>query len=83
MSGFRSSRRRWGQTSVKAADTWDEVDDSDLGISFSKKPSIASLRDKHQDNDNYRSAEPKSNTSSVKQHYLHQSRYLPGKVLWY
>ncbi|XP_042164172.1 serine/threonine-protein kinase MAK isoform X2 [Oncorhynchus tshawytscha] len=78
MSGFRNGRRRWGQTSVKAADTWDEVDDSDLGISFSKKPSIASLRDKHQDNDNYRSAEPKSNTSSVKQHYLHQSRYLPG-----
>ncbi|XP_052320269.1 serine/threonine-protein kinase MAK-like, partial [Oncorhynchus keta] len=78
VSGFRSSRRRWGQTSVKAADTWDEVDDSDLGISLSKKPSIASLRDKHQDNDNYRSAEPKSNMSSVKQHYLHQSRYLPG-----
>ncbi|KAM9426979.1 serine/threonine-protein kinase MAK-like isoform 1-T2 [Salvelinus alpinus] len=78
MSGFRNGRRRWGQTSVKAADTWDEVDDSDLGISFSKKPSIVSLRDKHQDNDNYRFAEPKSNTSSVKQHYMDQSRYLPG-----
>eukprot|EP00063_Salmo_salar_P068406 XP_014043241.1 PREDICTED: serine/threonine-protein kinase MAK-like isoform X7 [Salmo salar] len=78
VSGFRSGRKRWGQTSVKAADTWDEVDDSDLGISFSKKPSIASLRDKHQDNDNYRFAEPKSNMSSVKQHYLNQSRYLPG-----
>uniref|UniRef100_A0A4W5JM87 mitogen-activated protein kinase n=1 Tax=Hucho hucho TaxID=62062 RepID=A0A4W5JM87_9TELE len=42
MSGFRSGRRRWGQTSVKAAETWDEVDDSDLGISFSKKPSLQS-----------------------------------------
>ncbi|XP_045080563.1 serine/threonine-protein kinase MAK [Coregonus clupeaformis] len=74
-SGFRSGRMWWGQTSTG---TWDEVDDSDLGISFSKKPSMASLRDKHQDQDNDWFAEPKSNTSSVKQHYLRHSRYLPG-----
>lgn len=99
MAGIRSGRRRWGQTSIQASESWDEFDDSETGASFSKRPSIESLREKLLDDSNYRSSHPKSlninntfiklpsnsglnradtNTSLVKQHYLRQSRYLPG-----
>ncbi|XP_010294806.1 PREDICTED: serine/threonine-protein kinase MAK isoform X4 [Phaethon lepturus] len=44
--GPKSCRRRWGQTLVKAVDSWDDLDDTEFGISCSKKPSIALLKEK-------------------------------------
>ncbi|KAG9356008.1 hypothetical protein JZ751_000852 [Albula glossodonta] len=64
--GMKSGRRRWGQTTVKPADSWDELDDSDMGVSYSKKPSIGSIKEKIPED------------SPFRQHYLRQSRYLPG-----
>ncbi|XP_036377447.1 serine/threonine-protein kinase MAK [Megalops cyprinoides] len=98
--GVKSGRRRWGQTTVKASDSWDQFDDSDImGVSYSKRPSIGSVKEKIREDPIYRATDPKpiniystvtklpSNTninrmdpesSSAKQHYLRQSRYLPG-----
>ncbi|KAJ8406993.1 hypothetical protein AAFF_G00292690 [Aldrovandia affinis] len=102
--GTKSGRRRWGQTTVKAVDSWDEFDDSDMGVSYSKKPSIGSVKEKMLQDSVFRHPEPKplntystviklpsnttttlnrndsetSNSSSARQHYLRQSRYLPG-----
>ncbi|KAI1902161.1 hypothetical protein AGOR_G00041850 [Albula goreensis] len=101
--GMKSGRRRWGQTTVKPADSWDELDDSDMGVSYSKKPSIGSVKEKIPEDSPFRHQEPKSlntystviklpsnttalnrndsetsNSSSARQHYLRQSRYLPG-----
>ncbi|XP_009473712.1 PREDICTED: serine/threonine-protein kinase MAK isoform X4 [Nipponia nippon] len=45
-AGPKSCRRRWGQTLVKAVDSWDELDDTEFGMSCSKKPSIALLKEK-------------------------------------
>ncbi|XP_054020270.1 serine/threonine-protein kinase MAK [Dryobates pubescens] len=42
----KSCRRRWGQTLVKAMDSWDDWDDPEFGMSCSKKPSIALLKEK-------------------------------------
>ncbi|NWX86913.1 MAK kinase, partial [Nothoprocta pentlandii] len=44
--GLKSCRRRWGQTLVKAVDSWDDLDDTEFGMSYSKKPSIAVLKEK-------------------------------------
>ncbi|KFV82882.1 Serine/threonine-protein kinase MAK [Struthio camelus australis] len=44
--GLKSCRRRWGQTLVKAVDSWDDLDDAEFGMSYSKKPSIALLKEK-------------------------------------
>ncbi|XP_048796615.1 serine/threonine-protein kinase MAK isoform X1 [Lagopus muta] len=44
--GAKSCRRRWGQTLIKAVDSWDELDDAEFGMSCSKKPSIALLKEK-------------------------------------
>ncbi|XP_046883946.1 serine/threonine-protein kinase MAK-like [Hypomesus transpacificus] len=97
MPAVRSGRRRWGQTSIRLSESCDDLDDP--GASFSKRPSIETLRDKLMDESNYRLTDQKSlnkhNTvmklptnsglnradtkaPSVKQHYLQQSRYLPG-----
>ncbi|XP_077572378.1 serine/threonine-protein kinase MAK-like isoform X1 [Stigmatopora nigra] len=92
---LRAERRRWGQTSIKSIDSWESTNDSDIGVSISKKPTINSLRDKALDGS--RSHSPMSKTPtpsklahsngldkkdstilSPKQHYLRQSRYLPG-----
>uniref|UniRef100_UPI003AAF8E1D serine/threonine-protein kinase MAK-like isoform X1 n=2 Tax=Centroberyx gerrardi TaxID=166262 RepID=UPI003AAF8E1D len=99
ITGVRSGRRRWGQTSIKAADSWDDFDDADAGVSISKKPAISSLKERTHDASSCRFAESKSyskhstvtkppsnsglnradsTTLSAKQHYLRQSRYLPG-----
>ncbi|KAJ8369974.1 hypothetical protein SKAU_G00100020 [Synaphobranchus kaupii] len=96
--GMKSVRRRWGQSAVKAADSWDEFDDSDVGVSYSKKPSMGSIKEKALEGH----VEPKTlstysaviklpsiattlnrndsetSNSSARQHYLRQSRYLPG-----
>ncbi|XP_062354994.1 serine/threonine-protein kinase MAK isoform X2 [Cinclus cinclus] len=44
--GPKTYRRRWGQTLVKAADSWDDLDDPEFGMSCSKKPTIALLKEK-------------------------------------
>ncbi|XP_041103848.1 serine/threonine-protein kinase MAK-like isoform X2 [Polyodon spathula] len=99
--GSKSGRRRWGQTILKTSDSWDEFD-SDIGVSYSKKPSIGSMKEKINEGSLFRSAEQNpsnacgtgnrvtsnttanriesgiSNSSSARQHYLRQSRYLPG-----
>ncbi|NXX13688.1 MAK kinase, partial [Podargus strigoides] len=45
-AGPKSYRRRWGQASIKAGDSWDDLDDAEFGMSCSKKPSIALLKEK-------------------------------------
>ncbi|NXC75129.1 MAK kinase, partial [Anhinga anhinga] len=45
-AGPKSCRRRWGQTLVKTVDSWDDLDDTEFGMSCSKKPSIALLKEK-------------------------------------
>nr|XP_046263643.1 serine/threonine-protein kinase MAK-like isoform X2 [Scatophagus argus]XP_046263644.1 serine/threonine-protein kinase MAK-like isoform X2 [Scatophagus argus]XP_046263645.1 serine/threonine-protein kinase MAK-like isoform X2 [Scatophagus argus] len=93
--GVRTGRRRWGQTSFKSVDSWDDSEDADAGVSISKKPTISSLKDKALGGPGCRFPESKNNTGSkqssnsglnraesttlsAKQHYLRQSRYLPG-----
>ncbi|XP_039404964.1 serine/threonine-protein kinase MAK isoform X2 [Corvus cornix cornix] len=44
--GPKTCRRRWGQTLVKAMDSWDDLDDPEFGMSCSKKPSIALSKEK-------------------------------------
>ncbi|NWZ23621.1 MAK kinase, partial [Asarcornis scutulata] len=43
--GPKSCRRRWGQTLVKATDSLDDLDNAEFGMSCSKKPSIALLKE--------------------------------------
>lgn len=44
--GMKNNRRRWGQTMLKAMDSWDDFDDTEFGISYFKKPSIVVLNEK-------------------------------------
>uniref|UniRef100_A0AAZ1XBU8 non-specific serine/threonine protein kinase n=1 Tax=Oreochromis aureus TaxID=47969 RepID=A0AAZ1XBU8_OREAU len=85
----RTARRRWGQTSFRSVDSWDDSDDADTGVSISKKPTITSLRNscRFSESKNNRGSKLPSNSGlsrddsssmSAKQHYLHQSRYMPG-----
>ncbi|XP_060630787.2 serine/threonine-protein kinase MAK isoform X3 [Anolis sagrei] len=96
--GLKSCRRRWGQTMLKTMDSWDDFDDSEFGISYSKKPSIALLHEKKTKESLFSISESRSpssghsggenkvlkrndsgvSTTSAKQYYLKQSRYLPG-----
>ncbi|KAM7379652.1 hypothetical protein PAMP_005193 [Pampus punctatissimus] len=87
VTGVRTGRRRWGQTSIKSVDSWDNVDDADAGVSISKKPTISSLKDRFPESKSCMVRKPTSNkglnradstSSSAKEHYLRQSRYLPG-----
>uniref|UniRef100_A0A3Q0SXA8 non-specific serine/threonine protein kinase n=1 Tax=Amphilophus citrinellus TaxID=61819 RepID=A0A3Q0SXA8_AMPCI len=83
--GPRTARRRWGQTSFKSVDSWDDGDDADPGVSISKKPTITSLKNKSKNNagtklqSNAGLNRADSNVTSAKQHYLRQSRYMPGE----
>ncbi|XP_053569074.1 serine/threonine-protein kinase MAK isoform X1 [Bombina bombina] len=90
---LKHGRRRWGQSVLK--DSWDDFD-TELGSSFSKKPSMTILKEKKQDSlfglpasipNGEENKIPlnmgivktdSSLTRSAKQHYLRQSRYLPG-----
>lgn len=85
--GVRTGRRRWGQMSFKSFDSFDHVEDTDVGVSFSKKPTINSLKNRPLDGHGCRISNsslkqqnnPGLNTALLaKQHYLRQSRYLPG-----
>lgn len=95
MTAVRTGRRRWGQTSFKSVDSWEDGEDADAGVSISKKPTISSLKDQTLDGPKNVGAKNKtapklqsntglnradSNTFSAKQHYLRQSRYLPGET---
>ncbi|XP_053738786.1 serine/threonine-protein kinase MAK-like isoform X2 [Synchiropus splendidus] len=69
----RAGRRRWGQTSITSLDSWDSVDDGDVGA---KKPSVCArsvalpgLKEPTLD----------SRILAAKLHYLRQCRYLPGE----
>uniref|UniRef100_A0A8C1KV58 non-specific serine/threonine protein kinase n=1 Tax=Cyprinus carpio TaxID=7962 RepID=A0A8C1KV58_CYPCA len=76
--GLKNGRRRWGQTNMKPSDSWDESDCSDSAASLSKKPSKGPEEEK---TTTHRLNQPDSShqsTSSARQHYLRQSRYLPG-----
>ncbi|KAM8966603.1 serine/threonine-protein kinase MAK isoform 2-T2 [Pelodytes ibericus] len=91
---LKNGRRRWGQSILK--DSWDDFD-SEFGISYSKKPSMALVKENK--NSDLLLGLPESapmgeenkgpsnmgmlradsgKTTSAKQHYLRQSRYLPG-----
>ncbi|KAF3698704.1 Serine/threonine-protein kinase MAK [Channa argus] len=61
VSGVRTGRRRWGQTSIKSVDSWDEGDDADAGVSISKKPSICSVKGQTLDGPHFRFSESKNN----------------------
>uniref|UniRef100_A0A8C5Q7F6 non-specific serine/threonine protein kinase n=1 Tax=Leptobrachium leishanense TaxID=445787 RepID=A0A8C5Q7F6_9ANUR len=88
---IKNGRRRWGQSVLK--DSWDDFD-KEFGISYSKKPSMAVVKE-HKTTDpifgigEYGQENKGSSnmgvlrgdsgqTISAKQHYLRQSRYLPG-----
>ncbi|KAK6293204.1 hypothetical protein J4Q44_G00367050 [Coregonus suidteri] len=101
---LKSGQRRWGQTVLKATDSWDESEPSDTSVSYSKKPSLGSEEEKgHKDRSDLQSKEQKTTYSfstvtklpsninmgqmdsslpgsSARQHYLSQSRYLPGLI---
>ncbi|XP_060100193.1 serine/threonine-protein kinase MAK isoform X2 [Heteronotia binoei] len=94
--GLKTCRRRWGQTVLKAMDSWDDLEDAEFGISYSKKPSITTVNEKKTKETLF--SVPKSpmsvqaggenkvlkrndsgiSTTSAKQYYLKQSRYIPG-----
>ncbi|XP_053344012.1 serine/threonine-protein kinase MAK isoform X3 [Clarias gariepinus] len=86
--GMKSGRRRWGQT--KLSDSWDESDPSDTAASNSKKNSMGAEEDRPinefmSDNVTKLPSSIKMNSSlqstrSARQHYLQQSRYLPGLI---
>ncbi|KAG7526931.1 serine serine/threonine-protein kinase MAK-like isoform X1 [Solea senegalensis] len=94
--GLRTGRKRWGQTSLKSVDSWNDGDDTDAGVSISKKPTTSFLKDRTLNRlDSCRFSESKIKTVvklpnngrmngtdstplTAKQHYLRQSRYLPG-----
>ncbi|CAB1436077.1 unnamed protein product [Pleuronectes platessa] len=61
-SGARTGRRRWGQTSFKSVDSWDGGDDTDAGVSISKKTSISSLKDRTLNRHGFRFPDSKTNT---------------------
>ncbi|XP_030408248.1 serine/threonine-protein kinase MAK isoform X1 [Gopherus evgoodei] len=96
--GLKNCRRRWGQALLKTVDSWDDLEDTEFGISYSKKPSISQLKEKKTKEFLFSMPEPKAlgciqsggeskalmrndsgiSTTSAKQYYLRQSRYLPG-----
>ncbi|XP_068092991.1 serine/threonine-protein kinase MAK isoform X2 [Hyperolius riggenbachi] len=89
-ANLKHGRRRWGQSVVK--DSWDDFD-TDFGISFSKKPSMAVVKENKKEdfgfaesissdeNKDVNAAELRTDSGKAilaRQHYLRQSRYLPG-----
>ncbi|XP_035926983.1 serine/threonine-protein kinase MAK [Halichoerus grypus] len=52
--GHKSSRRRWGQTLFKSGDSWEELEDCDLGASHSKKPSMSVFKEKRKKDSPFR-----------------------------
>uniref|UniRef100_A0A8C5FVA6 Male germ cell-associated kinase n=1 Tax=Gadus morhua TaxID=8049 RepID=A0A8C5FVA6_GADMO len=101
---LKSGRRRWGQTGVRAADSWDESDPTEAAVPHSKRPSLGHVEEEGRLKEQPR--QPKEQkplysfstvtklpsnikvgqidasvpVSSARQHYLSQSRYLPGLI---
>ncbi|KAJ8374931.1 hypothetical protein SKAU_G00055110 [Synaphobranchus kaupii] len=78
--GMRSGRRRWGQTTVK--DSWDQLDESEItGVSPTVPKPVGNYSSvtKLPSNSNINRIDSGlSGSSSARQHYFRQSRYLPG-----
>uniref|UniRef100_A0A8C5CJ09 Male germ cell-associated kinase n=1 Tax=Gadus morhua TaxID=8049 RepID=A0A8C5CJ09_GADMO len=98
---LKSGRRRWGQTGVRAADSWDESDPTEAAVPHSKRPSLGHVEEEGRLKEQPKEQKPlysfstvtklPSNikvgqidasvpVSSARQHYLSQSRYLPGLI---
>ncbi|XP_059901009.1 serine/threonine-protein kinase MAK isoform X8 [Gadus macrocephalus] len=101
---LKSGRRRWGQTGVRAADSWDESDPTEAAVPHSKRPSLGHVEEEGRLKEQPRQPREQkplysfstvtklpSNikvgqidasvpVSSARQHYLSQSRYLPGLI---
>ncbi|CAB1341141.1 unnamed protein product [Coregonus sp. 'balchen'] len=70
---LKSGQRRWGQTVLKATDSWDESKEQKTTYSFSTVTKLPS-------NINMGQMDSSLPGSSARQHYLSQSRYLPGLI---
>ncbi|KAJ8413197.1 hypothetical protein AAFF_G00091930 [Aldrovandia affinis] len=47
LAGVKSGRRRWGQTTVRASDSWEQFDEAEItGVSYSKRPSVVAFKEK-------------------------------------
>uniref|UniRef100_A0A4W6D112 non-specific serine/threonine protein kinase n=1 Tax=Lates calcarifer TaxID=8187 RepID=A0A4W6D112_LATCA len=90
---LKSSRRRWGQTVAKTSDSWEETDLAETTASNSKKPTLANAEEERSPKEHHSHTVTKlpNNVkmgqtdynlpgSAARQHYLSQSRYLPGKT---
>uniref|UniRef100_A0A8C7KW63 non-specific serine/threonine protein kinase n=1 Tax=Oncorhynchus kisutch TaxID=8019 RepID=A0A8C7KW63_ONCKI len=66
--GVKSGRRRWGQTVVKATESWDESEPSETSVSHSKKPSLGSEEEKG----------PKDHRNFVSTKYNLSGGYVPS-----
>nr|CBN81830.1 Serine/threonine-protein kinase MAK [Dicentrarchus labrax] len=93
MGAVKSGRRRWGQTVAKTSDSWEELDPSETAASNSKKPSLGNTEEEGNPKEhrphtvtklpnNVKIGQMDSNLpgSAARQHYLSQSRYLPGLI---
>uniref|UniRef100_A0A3Q1F3R7 non-specific serine/threonine protein kinase n=1 Tax=Acanthochromis polyacanthus TaxID=80966 RepID=A0A3Q1F3R7_9TELE len=93
MGALKSGRRRWGQTVTKTSDSWEESDLSETSASNSKKPSLGNAEEERSPKEhcphtvtklpnNVKVGQMDSNLpgSAARQHYLSQSRYLPGRA---
>ncbi|XP_061416134.1 serine/threonine-protein kinase MAK-like isoform X1 [Lethenteron reissneri] len=92
--GLKGGRRRWGQANLKNAEQWDDLEDLDFSTNFGRKPSLPRNKKSLGEDTLFGSVEQKppnafpvgskntakqlDSASSARQHYLRQSRYLPG-----
>uniref|UniRef100_A0A3Q3ILT8 non-specific serine/threonine protein kinase n=1 Tax=Monopterus albus TaxID=43700 RepID=A0A3Q3ILT8_MONAL len=86
---LKSGRRRWGQMVSKISDSWEEFDSSETAVSNSKKPSLGNIEEERSlkehltklpNNIKIGKLDSDLPGSAARQHYLSQSRYLPGKT---
>uniref|UniRef100_H2LQQ3 non-specific serine/threonine protein kinase n=1 Tax=Oryzias latipes TaxID=8090 RepID=H2LQQ3_ORYLA len=88
---LKSGRRRWGQSAAKTTDSWEDSDQSESAVSNSKKPSLGNADEdgnvkeqcphtvtKLPSNVKVGQMDSSLPGSAARQHYLSQSRYLPG-----
>ncbi|KAM4816053.1 serine/threonine-protein kinase MAK isoform 4-T4 [Urocitellus parryii] len=73
----KSARRRWGQTILKAGDSWEEFEDCDFGASHSKKPSMGVFKEKRKKDSPLRLSEA---VPSGFHHSTEENKSLPAAV---
>ncbi|KAM5166093.1 serine/threonine-protein kinase MAK isoform 4-T4 [Callospermophilus lateralis] len=73
----KSARRRWGQTILKAGDSWEEFEDCDFGASHSKKPSMGVFKEKRKKDSPLRLPEA---VPSGFHHSTEENKSLPAAV---